>query len=50
MSTGAENAPLVIDVRTNPYLTAQNRAVLNSVGITGTSDALIWRRPSFRQA
>lgn len=38
-STTAENAPLLIDVRTNPYLTAQNRQVLNSVGITGTTDA-----------
>jgi outer membrane receptor protein involved in Fe transport len=38
-SSGAENAPLIIDVRTNPFLTAQNRGVLNSVGITGTTDA-----------
>ena len=38
-SSTAENAPLVIDVRTNPFLTAQNRSVLNSVGIAGTSDA-----------
>lgn len=38
-SSTAENAPLVIDVRTNPFLTAQNRGVLNSVGITGTTDA-----------
>lgn len=38
-SSTAENAPLIIDVRTNPFLTAQNRSVLNSVGITGTTDA-----------
>jgi outer membrane receptor protein involved in Fe transport len=38
-SSTAENAPLVVDVRTNPFLTAQNRSVLNSVGITGTTDA-----------
>jgi len=38
-SNTAENAPLMINVNTNPYLTAQNRAVLNAVGITGTSSA-----------
>lgn len=36
-SNTAENAPLMINVNTNPYLTAQNRAVLNSVGITGAT-------------
>ncbi|WP_310533803.1 TonB-dependent receptor domain-containing protein [Novosphingobium sp.] len=38
-SSTAENAPLIIDVRTNPYLTAQNKGVLSSVGINGTTDA-----------
>ena len=38
-SSTAENAPLIIDVRTNPYLSAQNKQVLSSVGITGTTDA-----------
>jgi outer membrane receptor protein involved in Fe transport len=38
-SSTAENAPLVIDVRTNPFLTAQNRSVLSSVGIAGSTDA-----------
>ena len=39
LSNTAENAPLIIDVRTNPYLTTQNRTVLTSVGIAGTTDA-----------
>ena len=38
-SNTAENAPLLINVNTNPYLTAQNRSVLNSVGITGATAA-----------
>lgn len=37
-SNTAENAPLQINVN-NPYLTAQNRAVLSSVGITGATPA-----------
>lgn len=39
ISSGAENAPLLINVNTNPYLTAQNKAVLSSVGITGATAA-----------
>lgn len=39
MSNTAENAPLLINVNTNPYLTAQNKSVLNSVGITGATAA-----------
>jgi outer membrane receptor protein involved in Fe transport len=39
MSNTAENAPLLINVNTNPYLTAQNKAVLSSVGITGATAA-----------
>ena len=38
-SNTAENAPLLINVNTNPYLTAQNKSVLNSVGITGATAA-----------
>ncbi|KRC80285.1 TonB-dependent receptor domain-containing protein [Sphingomonas sp. Root241] len=37
-SNTAENAPLMINVN-NPYLTAQNRSVLSSVGITGATPA-----------
>jgi outer membrane receptor protein involved in Fe transport len=36
VTQGAENAPLVLNVD-NPFLTAQNRAVLASVGITPTA-------------
>jgi outer membrane receptor protein involved in Fe transport len=39
MSNTAENAPLLINVNTNPYLSAQNKAVLSSVGITGATAA-----------
>ncbi len=39
LSNTAENAPLMINVNTNPYLTAQNRSVLSSVGITGATAA-----------
>lgn len=39
LSNTAENAPLLINVNTNPYLTAQNKSVLNSVGITGATAA-----------
>ena len=38
-SNTAENAPLLVNVNTNPYLTAQNRSVLSSVGITGATPA-----------
>lgn len=38
-SNTAENAPLMINVNTNPYLTAQNKDVLRSVGITGATAA-----------
>lgn len=38
-SNTAENAPLLINVNTNPYLTTQNRSVLTSVGITGATPA-----------
>ena len=39
LSNTAENAPLLINVNTNPFLTAQNRSVLTSVGITGATPA-----------
>ncbi len=39
LSNTAENAPLLVNVNTNPYLTAQNRSVLSSVGITGATPA-----------
>lgn len=37
LSNTSENAPLLINYNTNPYLTAQNKGVLTSVGINATN-------------
>lgn len=39
LTTSQENAPLMLNI-SNPYLTAQNRSVLNSVGIATTASNL----------